>query len=128
MGFCNRPPIAQNFTLETLAELYSATTGIEISPAELLKAGERIFNMHRAFNAREGARRRDDMPPRRTLSESLVISGKEIPPLSEGLVNRLLDEYYDEREWDKESGIATKQKLVSLGLDSVAEDLAKIRI
>lgn len=128
MGFCNRPPIAQYFNLETLTELYSAATGIEISPAELLKAGERIFNMHRAFNAREGARRRDDMPPRRTLKESLVISGKEIPPLSEGLVNQLLDEYYDEREWDKESGMATKQKLVSLGLGSVAEDLARIKI
>jgi aldehyde:ferredoxin oxidoreductase len=37
----------------------------------------------------------------------------------------VLDEYYEARGWDKESGLPTMQKLQELGLDDVASDLQK---
>nr|MDO8091002.1 aldehyde ferredoxin oxidoreductase C-terminal domain-containing protein [Candidatus Sigynarchaeota archaeon] len=40
----------------------------------------------------------------------------------------LLDDYYDERGWDVEKGVPTKEKLIELGLRDVAEDLEKLGI
>ncbi len=47
----------------SLADFYSAVTGIEVTPAELKTAGERSFNLLRALNVREGFSRKDDAPP-----------------------------------------------------------------
>ncbi len=46
-----------------LAEVYSALTGFEISPRELLRAGERISNLEKLLNIREGFTREDGRIP-----------------------------------------------------------------
>jgi aldehyde:ferredoxin oxidoreductase len=38
-------------------------------------------------------------------------------------MDRLLEEYYAVREWDWETGRPSRQKLVSLGLPEIAEEL-----
>lgn len=123
MGMCHRTPVTQHFNLQTITDLYRAATGIEVSPAELRQAGERIWNLQRAFNEREGADRRDDMPPLRTLNEPIRIGDKEYPPLTEERADRLLDEYYEERGWNIKDGRLTREKLDELGLSDVASDL-----
>ena len=44
-------------------------------------------------------------------------------PLSREECEELLDDYYDERGWDIETGIPEKRTLVALGLEDVAGDL-----
>jgi aldehyde:ferredoxin oxidoreductase len=122
-GMCHRTPVTQHFNLEIITDLYKAATGIEISPAELRQAGERIWNLQRAFNEREGADRKADMPPWRTLNEPITIGDKEYPPVAEDKANKLLDEYYEERGWNIKDGRLTKEKLDELGLSDVASDL-----
>ncbi len=94
------------------ADLLAATTGREIDAAELLKVGERIWNLQKLYNIRRGFGRRDDTLPARLLDEPL----KEGP--SAGQVWRgdeMLDEYYTLRGWDKE-GTPSPAKLKDLGL------------
>ena len=123
MGLCHRTPVTQHFDLQSITDLYKAATGIEIGPGELRQAGERIWNLQRAFNQREGADKKDDMPPWRVLNEPIKIGDKEYPPLTEDRANRLLEEYYEERGWNTNDGRLTREKLQELGLGDVASDL-----
>jgi aldehyde:ferredoxin oxidoreductase len=107
------------------AEMLAAVTGIEWTSESFVKAGERIFNLERCFNMREGARRKDDTLPTRFLKEPLQVA----PPDRKGLVvplDQLLDDFYERRKWDKKTGIPTQAKLKELGLSSVAADMAKL--
>ena len=89
----------------------------------LMKVGERMFNLERAFNVREGFGRKQDTLPRRILTEPLHT--REAP--GEGqLVSRqdeFLDKYYGLRGWTKE-GIPTAEKLNELGIGSVLDDIS----
>lgn len=100
----------------------TALTGISYDKDKLLEAGERIWNLQRAFNAREGFSRRDDRLPRRLTSEPLP-NGPDTGSVVR--LDRMLDEYYEARGWDKATGWPTREKLEALGLDSVANDLEK---
>jgi aldehyde:ferredoxin oxidoreductase len=81
----------------------------------LAMVGDRIINLERAFNLREGKGRRDDTLPRRVLTEPLHTRGAQ----GEGQVvsqqNEFLDEYYRLRGWNRE-GVPLPPKLEDLGL------------
>lgn len=121
LGQCMRVQIGPNFNLDLYRDLFYATTGIELRSEELLKAGERIWNLQRLFNAREGASRKDDMPPYKMLELPLVVGEKKYPPLNEKHVNELLNDYYDESRWDVVTGNPTMETLVALDLEREAE-------
>ena len=116
LGMCLRPLIAARYNISLISQLYEVVTGIEKSPEELLRIGERIWNIQRLFNVREGASRADDMPPPRMMEEPLAVGDKVIPPLSREEVDRILDEYYDECGWDLRTGAPTPEKCRELGL------------
>ncbi|MFN2228378.1 MAG: aldehyde ferredoxin oxidoreductase family protein, partial [Anaerolineae bacterium] len=100
---------------EATAELLQAATGWEWSGEQVRQVGERIVNLERLFNAREGIGRGDDTLPRRFLEEPLDEEGGP----SAGSVLELepmLDEYYRARGWEVETGLPTHEKLVELGL------------
>ncbi|MDH5695135.1 MAG: aldehyde ferredoxin oxidoreductase family protein [Dehalococcoidia bacterium] len=104
--------------------LVSATGAVQFGePRYLFHVGERIYNLERAFNIREGFSRKDDIFPPRFTTEPLEQAG-----LSEGQMIRkpevLLDEYYQLRGWDS-NGIPTPEKLRELGLESIIEDIKK---
>ena len=104
-------------------ELLTAATGISFTKEKLDEIGERIFNLERAFNIREGFSRKDDNLPLRLLTEPL----KEGP--AKGYVVSLepmLNEYYKVRGWDVKTGVPTKEKLEELGLKDVAEELERL--
>ena len=122
LGLCMRPQMMANYDLNALARLYSITTGIQLSPGELLEAGERIWNIQRLFNAREGASREDDMPPGRMMTEPLAVGQKLHPPVNGSAIRDMLSEYYEESGWDEVTGVPTREKLVQLGLGDEAED------
>jgi aldehyde:ferredoxin oxidoreductase len=123
MGMCHRTPVTQHFNLKIITDLFRAATGIDMSPDELREAGERIWNLERAFNEREGAARKEDMPPWRVLNEPIKIGDKEFPGIGEEGANKLLDEYYEERGWNIKEGRLSRGKLEELGLADVASDL-----
>ena len=86
-------------------------TGIPYSEDEVMKAGERIWNLERLFDLRAGFTKKDDaFPPR--LSEPIP-TGASKGEIFE--IDRILPEYYKLRGWD-EDGIPTKEKLAELGL------------
>lgn len=94
------------------AAFLKAATGFEYDGAEALKAGERIWNIERLFNIREGLDPSEDTLPARLLNEPIP----EGP--AKGMVSRLpemLPEYYKLRGWDSK-GVPTTGKLEELGL------------
>ena len=109
--------------LKDMAKYYSLATGIEMTPEELIKAGERINNLARVINIREGkgTRADDTLPwkimnfpvPDEGIAKGAVVNQKEF--------DIGLDDYYSVRGWTKD-GIPTPEKLKELGLD----DLVKI--
>jgi len=109
-------------SFDELAKAYSLITGIGMTGQQLVKAGERIYNVAKCFNVRFGARRKDDYPPPRAFEEPMpddVVKGARI--IREEY-DSALDSYYEGRGWNKE-GIPTKQKLVELGLTKEAEEV-----
>jgi aldehyde:ferredoxin oxidoreductase len=112
------------FTVEPgqYARHLSAVTGFTYDKDKLLTAGERIWNLQRAFNAREGFTRKDDRLPARLTSEPLPSGpGKG----STVHLEEMLDAYYDARGWDRTTGWPTPAKLRALGLEQAAKDLEK---
>lgn len=86
--------------------------GWEITPDELLRIGERLFNLKRLINVRLGVTARDDALPMRVLTVARDGGGAAGVLPDQSL---LLAEYYQERGWD-ENGVPTPERLKALGL------------
>ena len=99
------------------ANLMEAVTGLEFTPEEVERVGERINNIARLFNAREGMNREDDNLPERILTEPIKDGVSKGNYLSKDDLNLMLDEYYIARGWDIKTGMPTKEKLEELGLE-----------
>jgi aldehyde:ferredoxin oxidoreductase len=100
---------------EYFARVLSAVTGIQYSTGDLNRVGERVWNLERLYNLREGFTSNDDTLPPRLLEEA-PLDGP-----SEGWVVQLepmLKEYYRGRGWDV-NGVPTAKKLRELGLDNL---------
>lgn len=113
LGLCKFATEGKIGYLENLNELFRYVTGLEWSAEKLRKAGERIVQIERLFNLREGLTPKDDTLPQRFLMEP-VPDGP-----AKGRVVRLkqmLEEYYHERGWDLETGEVSKERLKSLRL------------
>lgn len=101
--------------------LFNAATGAGLEYAEFVLAGERLMNLDRAFNVREGYRRRDDKPPPRMATEDVPYFG--YPKLGPEIFEPMLDEYYQANGWNLTTSIPTRNKLEELGLGDVADQL-----
>ena len=108
---------------EDIAGLVSAATGIEITPEGLLRIGERIHNLERAFNILHvGFGREDDYLPERFFEEPIKSGPYKGEKLDRKKFDEMLDENYRMHGWD-ERGIPTRETLNNLGLEYVAKDL-----
>ena len=101
--------------VSSYASILSAVTGIPYTGEELLKAGERIWNLEKLFNIRAGLNSKDDTLPPRILKEPIT-SGASKGEVCE--LERMLPEYYQVRGWD-EYGIPTREKLEKLSLEKI---------
>lgn len=108
---------------ENTAALMEAVTGLTLTPEEVTQVGERINNLARAFNVREGFTRADDTFPDRLMTEPLQSGASKGQLISKEDLNAMLDEYYTLRGWDLNTGIPTRKKLIELSLDYVADQL-----
>ncbi len=100
---------------EPYAQMVSAITGWDMSTEELERVGERVINLERLFNVREGVRRADDVLPWRVMHEPIPdgpSAGAYCPPDE---LAGMLDRYYALRGWDAE-GVPTAARLAALDL------------
>ncbi|MGI6376763.1 MAG: aldehyde ferredoxin oxidoreductase family protein [Anaerolineae bacterium] len=105
-----------------VAHIYTMTTGIELTPEELVAVGERVCNLKKAFNIREGWTRADDWLPGRVLSDPIPSGPGKGVFITPDELNYLIDDYYQARGWTPE-GLIPKEKLIALDLADVAEDV-----
>jgi len=111
---------------DDMAKLLSYATGVEFTEEDLSDLGERVWNLEKAINTREGYSRVDDMPCRRMMTEPIPRGAFEGQYLHEEQFSAMLDAYYEVTGCDVATGIPKKETLVALGLDDVAEGLAAL--
>ena len=104
-------------SFEFYSRFASAITGEDISVKDLMIIGERVYNLERLFNLREGLTALDDTLPKRFLEEGMTtgFSKNKTVPLQQMLVN-----YYQARGWDP-LGIPTAKILKKLNLHPLEE-------
>ncbi len=103
----------QNFA--EIREVLNAVTGYEIDRDEMLKIGERNYNLGRLFSIRQGLTRADDDLPSRFKEETLSFKDhKERIP--QETLDHMIAEFYKVRGWD-ENGIPTPKLLKELGVE-----------
>jgi len=106
---------------QNTSALMEAITGLTFTADEVQKVGERLNNLAKAFNTREGFTRADDTFPERLMTEPLKEGGSKGQLISKDDLKMMLDEYYTERGWDPQTGVPTRAKLEELGLGNVAD-------
>jgi aldehyde:ferredoxin oxidoreductase len=107
-----------------LAELFSSATGVELEAEQILRIGEKISNVEKAFNVLHARfSRQDDYPPPRFMEEAVQSGPMKGEKLRREDWDRMLDEYYELHGWDKVTGWPTRKRLEELGLQEVAKDL-----
>jgi len=122
------------------SQVLSAVTGRHLDETDLLRLGEKVFNLQRAILSREGhlGRPSDQLPeydfttPLKydVLNPEMLVPGPDGHPVSrKGLVvdreafENAKSEYYRLRGWDTLTGKLTREKLVELDLSEVASEL-----
>ena len=127
------------------ARLFSAVTGEDIDEAEYMRIGARCFNQNRAVYLREGRRgRRDDVLEERFYnspfekSSNLISTANpefKMPGTDGKLISlkgakidresfkRMMDDYYQTRDWDIETGLFKEEGLSNLGLADMIPEL-----
>ncbi|OUJ19289.1 Aldehyde:ferredoxin oxidoreductase [Methanonatronarchaeum thermophilum] len=124
LGLCKYEGIVMNpQRLKNFRDLLSSATGINYSLKDLYTAGERIYNLERAFNIREGIRKKDDYPPKRFFKEPIPDGPAKGAKLDKQKYTKVLEEYYEIRGWRTKDGVPSKDKLDELGLKEVARDI-----
>ena len=111
--------IFANVDPQEQVDLINAACGLEWTVNDMMKAGERSWNLKRAINNRLGLTAENDTLPK-ALLEPFPDGGSEgfAPDLQS-----MLDAYYKVRGWDLETGKPTREKLIELGLEDAAKDL-----
>jgi len=114
---------APTFPIDSV-KLLAPATGMDIDVEKFLKVGERVINVVRAFNVREGSTRQDFTLPSRLMKEPHTAGASKGRLVTKEMLDKMLDEYFDLRKWDKGTGIPTRGKLEELGLKEVADELS----
>ncbi|MHA1278014.1 MAG: aldehyde ferredoxin oxidoreductase family protein [Candidatus Helarchaeota archaeon] len=106
------------FSPTLFAQILNAVTGWDLDGKEIMKIGERGFNMKRVFNVRCGITRKDDtLPPKMFKAVSEGSTAGKVPDLE-----KMLEDYYKTRRWTKE-GFPSKELLYDLDLPELAREL-----
>ncbi len=99
--------------------LVNAALGLDLSIDDLLRSGERAWNLKRAINNRFGLGRANDRLPK-TLLQPYTDGGSAGHVID---LESMLSAYYQARGWDPHTGYPLPETLRGLGLDWVIEDL-----
>jgi aldehyde:ferredoxin oxidoreductase len=113
-----------NRGIRLITMAYNAVTGLDLSEEEVFRAGERVTAVERSYNFREGMRRKDDYPNERLFREPIRKGPSDGRHLSYEDYDTVLDNYYEARGCDRDTGRMLEEKLRKLDLDDIAEALS----
>ncbi|MCX7781050.1 MAG: aldehyde ferredoxin oxidoreductase family protein [Negativicutes bacterium] len=105
----------------------NAVCGWQLDDAGFFRVADRIWNLEKVFNAREGFRRADDYVPKRFTTEAFTVGPKKGAILPPEKQEQILDEYYTKRGWDVKTSLPTEAKLKELGLDELNAVVKSLR-
>ncbi len=103
-----------------ICKVFNTATGKDWGIEEILKVSERVRNLERMFDVRQGLRRKDDSLPKKFFEQPLEKGPYTGEVLDREKFEQMKDEYYEIRGWDKSSGIPTPEKLAELDLADVS--------
>jgi aldehyde:ferredoxin oxidoreductase len=104
-----------NVSPGTLVDLTNAACGTDFTIEEIMKCGERGWNLKRVINQRLGQTRQDDYLPQAFLipyEDAEEVGGDFVPDF-----DSMLQSYYIARGWHSETGYPDREKINELGLD-----------
>ena len=109
LGLCGRTPYSGFFSLTELADYFSSATGLKMSPQELITGGERVWNVYKMLNVREGFNRQQDTYPKKWLKPIREPNGEkkwlrnryDDSILRAEDLDKMLNDYYDEKQNEK---------------------------
>ena len=107
------------------AEIYELVTGWEMTPEQLRQAGQRINNLKKLFNVREGWVRDDDTLPPRVLREELPTGMVQGVGLTKDDLDMMIAGYYRARGWTAD-GLIPDSKVEELDLVDVLSEPAAV--
>jgi aldehyde:ferredoxin oxidoreductase len=105
------------------AKVFQLVTGKDWGLDHLMKASERVRNLERMFDVRQGLRRKDDSLPKKFFEQPLKSGPYKGEVLDREKFEQMKDEYYQIRGWNKETGVPTRDKLMELNLAAVADEV-----
>ncbi|HEX7364010.1 MAG TPA: aldehyde ferredoxin oxidoreductase family protein [Dehalococcoidia bacterium] len=105
--------------ITSIAAMINASIGWNTDLEQLLKAGERIFQLQRALSCKLGISAKDDVLPE-LIMKPIPEGGTEghVPNMK-----KMLPEYYALRDWDPATGKPSKKRLDSLGMSEIAASI-----
>lgn len=106
-------PLADDYNI--YLEMLKLACGYEISPDEAGLIGERVFNLERLYNVREGMGRQNDSLSYRITCEPITNGPSKGSTLD---LDLMIDEYYSLRGWNSD-GIPEKETIIRLELEDV---------
>jgi aldehyde:ferredoxin oxidoreductase len=109
---CDFAPISEG----DCVDMWNLAAGFDHTVESYLLAGERIWNLIRLFNLREGLDPAGDKLPSRFFNDPFTKGPAKGVVLTEEGFQQSLKEYYSLRGWDAK-GVPTAKKLKELGLD-----------
>jgi len=116
-----------DITPEEIVESLNHITGWGVGVDECLRTSEMIWNLNRCHylerNRADG--RTFDYPPARSWEDKIPSGPGKGKGLTREQIEQMLDDYYDERGWDRR-GNPTRELLEDLGLGDAADNLEKI--
>jgi len=115
---CDFAPISE----ENCVDMWNYSTGFDHTVESYLECGERIWNLIRLFNLREGHDPINDKLPKRLFKDPFTKGPTKGVLLSDKEFQKSLKEYYQIRGWN-ENGIPTKEKLSRLGLEKYGKGI-----
>ncbi len=99
--------------IEEYVTQYNGMTGRDVSEDELLKAGERVYNLERYYNNLNGFDGSDDSLPERFLEDGIPGQGASEGEYCE--LEEMKAEYYEHRGWV--DGVVPDEKLEELEIE-----------
>lgn len=102
--------------VKKIPELYNAATGSDTDWETLMRAAERVQNVERLFNLRQGLTKAQDRLPQRFMKDALTASNSQgaVYDLGDSFIN----EYYAQKGWTKD-GKPRKSKIKELGIEEI---------
>ncbi len=104
--------------------LTNGVIGTNLTEEDLFLIARKSYNLEKAFNTlHTDFDRKDDYPPKRFMEEPVKSGPYKGYRCEKENWDKMLDQFYELQEWDKETGLQTRTGLEALGMQEVAQKL-----